>query len=254
MRRDASDASADGARASAYEASGDPPMSEPHLTFDFSTLGPGERYKLLIGTVVPRPIALVTTVDPQGMVNAAPYSFFNVLSSDPAIVALGVENRSDATFKDTAHNVRLTEEFTVNIVSDAVVAAMNVCAVPFHPSIDELVEAGLTPVEGVQVRCPFIREAPAALECRRYITLEISRSREIILGKVVAAHLRPDVVDRDRFYVDPHALDAVGRMGGHGYARTRDYFDLPTMTVEQWTERQRDLFPTRMQAQSNRAA
>jgi flavin reductase (DIM6/NTAB) family NADH-FMN oxidoreductase RutF len=214
-------------------------MPADHLLFDFDRLTARQRYKLLIGTVVPRPIALVTTMDPEGKINAAPYSFFNCLSSDPAIVALGIENKADMAYKDTARNVRLTEEFTVNIVSDAIVAAMNVCAVAFAPGIDELEAAGLTPVPGTKVRCPYIRESPAALECRRYLTLSVGRSREIILGQVVAMHMREDCVDADRHYVDPAALDAVGRMGGHGYARTRDYFDLPTMTVEENERRQR---------------
>ncbi|MDJ1157340.1 flavin reductase family protein [Chelatococcus sp. SYSU_G07232] len=214
-------------------------MTATHLSFDFARLSARERYKLLIGTVVPRPIALVTTTDEEGRVNAAPYSFFNCLSADPAIVALGVENRADMRFKDTARNVRLTEEFTVNIVSDALVAAMNVCAVPFAPGVDEVAAAGLTAVPGTHVKCPRILESPAALECRRYMTLEISRSRVIFLGEVVAAHLREDIVDRDKLHVDPFALDALGRMGGHGYARTRDYFDLPTMSTEEWERRAR---------------
>jgi flavin reductase (DIM6/NTAB) family NADH-FMN oxidoreductase RutF len=203
-------------------------------TFDFATLAPRDRYKLLIGTVVPRPIAWVTTLDPMGRVNAAPYSFFNCLSADPAIVALGVENKPDMAFKDTAYNIRMTEEFTVNIVSDALVEAMNVCAVPFTPGIDELAAAGLTAVPGTRVRCPRIGEAPAALECRRYVTLSVGKSREIILGEVLAVHIRSDIVDAERKYVDQRGLDAVGRMGGHGYARTREYFDLPTMAEAEW--------------------
>lgn len=209
-------------------------MSRSHEFFDFSGLTARQRYKLLIGTVVPRPIALVTTVDEEGRVNAAPYSFFNCLSADPAIVALGVENRPSMAFKDTARNIRLTEEFTVNIVSDALVERMNVCAVPFPATVDELAEAGLTAVPGTQVSCPRIGEAPASLECRRYLTLEVGRSREIILGQVVAAHIRADAVDAQNHYVDQAALDAVGRMGGHGYVTTRDYYDLRTMTVDDW--------------------
>jgi flavin reductase (DIM6/NTAB) family NADH-FMN oxidoreductase RutF len=209
-------------------------MSRSHAFFDFAKLAARQRYKLLIGTVVPRPIALVTTVDEEGRVNAAPYSFFNCLSADPAIVALGVENRPDMAFKDTARNIRMTEEFTVNIVSDALVERMNVCAVPFPAMVDELAEAGLTAVPGSRVRCPRIGEAPASLECRRYVTLEVGRSREIILGQVVAAHIRADIVDPDNHHVDQAAIDAVGRMGGHGYVTTRDYYDLRTMTLDEW--------------------
>ena len=206
----------------------------PYRLFDFSQLNARERYKLLIGTVVPRPIAWVTTLSPEGRVNAAPYSFFNCLSADPPILALGVENHDDMSFKDTAHNIRMTEEFTVNIVDYANVEAMNICAVPFPPDVDELEMAGLTAIAGEKVRCPRIAEAPVALECRRHVTLELGRSREVILGLVLAVHIREDIVDSERFYVDQQGLDAVGRMGGHGYASTRDYFDMPGMSVEQW--------------------
>ena len=204
------------------------------LTFDFAALTPRERYKLLIGAVVPRPIALVTTVDANGVVNAAPFSFFNCLSADPAILALGVEYRPTGAQKDTGRNVRDTLAFTVNVVSGALVDAMNVCAVPFPPGIDELAEAGLTAMPGVKVPCPWIGEAPAAFECRHHTTLGIGSSREIILGEVVFAHFRAGTVDAARHHVDPVALDAIGRMGGHGYATTRDRFDLHTMSVDEW--------------------
>lgn len=210
--------------------------TDDKISFDFAALSPRERYKLLIGAVVPRPIALVTTIDHEGRVNAAPFSFFNCLSADPAILALGVEYRPTGPQKDTGRNVRETLAFTVNIVSDAILEAMNVCAVPFAPGIDELRQAGLTASPGAKVPCPFIAEAPAAFECRQHTTLGIGNSREIILGEVVYAHLRADTVNAANLHVDPFALDAVGRMGGQGYASTRDYFDLPTMSVDQWQE------------------
>jgi flavin reductase (DIM6/NTAB) family NADH-FMN oxidoreductase RutF len=202
-------------------------------SFDFDMLSERQKYKLLIGAVVPRPIALVTTIDAEGRTNAAPFSFFNCLSAEPAILALGVENHDDMAFKDTARNIRLTGVFTVNIVSDKILEAMNVCAVPFEAGIDELREAGHTPIAGDKVSCPRIGESPAAFECRQHVTLEIGASRQIILGEVLAAHIDAALVN-DRFHVDPHGLDAIGRMGGHGYARTRDYFDLPTMSVSEW--------------------
>lgn len=215
------------------------PQPEPvgqrsHVSIDFARISARERYKLLIGAVVPRPIALVTTRHPDGNVNAAPYSFFNCLSADPPILALGVENHNDMSFKDTTLNIRLTEEFTVNIVDHALVDAMNVCAVPFPSHIDELAEAGLTPAPGETVQCPYIFEAPIAFECRRHLTLGLGKSREIVLGQVMRMHIREDLVDQERFYIDQLALDAVGRMGGHGYSTTRHQFDLPTMSHEQW--------------------
>jgi flavin reductase (DIM6/NTAB) family NADH-FMN oxidoreductase RutF len=204
-------------------------------TFDFAELTPRERYKLLIGAVVPRPIAWVTTCDSNGVVNAAPFSFFNCLSADPAILALGVEYRPSGAQKDTGRNIRDTQVFTVNIVSDALVEAMNVTAVPFPAGVDELKAAGLTARPGVKVSSPWIGEAPVAFECRHHTTLSIGRSREIILGEVVYAHFRADTVDPATMHVDPSALDATGRMGGNGYATTRDYFDLKTMSVDEWS-------------------
>jgi flavin reductase (DIM6/NTAB) family NADH-FMN oxidoreductase RutF len=203
-------------------------------TFDFEALTPRERYKLLIGAVVPRPIAWVTTCDAQGLVNAAPFSFFNCLSADPAILALGVEYRPSGAQKDTGRNIRETQVFTVNIVSDALVEAMNVTAVPFPAGVDELKAAGLTARAGVKVASPWIGEAPVSFECRHHTTLSIGRSREIILGEVVYAHFRTDTVDASNMHVDPTALDVIGRMGGNGYVTTRDYFDLKSISIEEW--------------------
>jgi flavin reductase (DIM6/NTAB) family NADH-FMN oxidoreductase RutF len=209
--------------------------SPTFVRFDTADLGPRDVYKLLIGTVVPRPIAWVTTMAPNGDINAAPYSFFNCLSADPPILALGVENWPDMSFKDTAFNIRMTEEFTVNIVSDALVEAMNTTAIAFPSNVNELEQAGLTTASCTYVRCPRIAEAPVAFECRRHVGIAVGKSREIILGLVIAIHVREDLVDRDSFYVDQRALDAIGRMGGHGYSKTRDYFDLPTMSVSDWS-------------------
>lgn len=206
------------------------------LSFDFQQLSAREKYKILIGSVVPRPIALVTTIDAEGRANAAPFSFFNALSADPPILALGLENYSDLSPKDTTLNIRQNQEFTVNIVSDALVEAMNVCAVPFEPGFDELVAAGLTAIPGTRVGCPRIGEAPVALECRRMMALSIGQSREIILGEVLMAHVRDDLIDPATLYIDQLGLDAIGRMGGHGYSRTREYFDLPTRSLKQWME------------------
>ncbi|RAI02526.1 flavin reductase family protein [Acuticoccus sediminis] len=207
------------------------------MKFDFAALSAREAYKILIGTVVPRPIAWVTTMSPEGVPNAAPYSFFNCLSADPPILALGVENRGGGAYKDTTWNIRLTEEFTVNIVDGANMEAMNITATPFAADVDEIALAGLTAVPGEMVACPRIAEAPVAFECVRHVGISIGREREIVLGRVLAAHIREDVIDPVKLYTDHVALDAIGRMGGHGYARTQDYFDLPTMSVETYEER-----------------
>ena len=202
------------------------------VTFDFRTLSARDRYKLMIGTVVPRPIALVTTADPDGRINAAPFSFFNCLSADPPIPALGVENHADMSFKDTALNIRLTEVFTVNIVSHAIAEAMHVCAVPFAAADDELKAAGLTAMPGTVVASPWIKEAPAAFECRRHVTLELGKSRQIIMGEILFAHYHSDVVDVDRLHIDPAKLDAIARLGGNTCSTIRDRFEMLTPTPD----------------------
>lgn len=205
-----------------------------HVHFDFAALTERERYKLLIGTVIPRPIAFVTTLSQDGRRNAGPFSFFNVLTHDPAIVAIGVENYADMRFKDTSRNIRETEEFTVHIVDHALAEQMEICAIKFGPDVDEIAEAGLTTVPGTMVRSPRIVEAPAALECRRYMTLEVGKAREIILGQVVGLFVREDAVDMQNLHVDQIKMDAIGRLGGHGYTRTRDQFEIKTLTVPEW--------------------
>ncbi|WP_119944329.1 flavin reductase family protein [Neorhizobium sp. NCHU2750] len=197
------------------------------MGFDFTSLTARERYKLMIGTIIPRPIALVTTVDEEGRVNAAPFSFFNCLSADPPILALGVENNPDMSFKDTGHNIRMTEVFTVNIVSFAIGEAMHVCAAKYPRGIDELKQAGLTAMPGTKIAAPYIKEAPAAFECRRHVTLELGRSRQIIMGEIVFAHYQDGVVD-ENLHVDPAGIDAIARLGGDTCATIRDRFEMFT--------------------------
>lgn len=206
-----------------------------HTHFDFAILSERERYKLLIGTVIPRPIALVTTLSKEGQPNAGPFSFFNVLTHDPAIIAIGVENYADMRFKDTARNIRETGEFTVHICDNALVDQMEVCAIKFGPDVNEMEEAGLATVAGQAVRSPRILAAPAALECRRHTTLQVGPAREIILGEVVGLYVRSDAVNPSNLHIDQQLMDAVGRMGGHTYARTRDQFDIKTLTKEEWS-------------------
>ncbi|MBB4291295.1 flavin reductase (DIM6/NTAB) family NADH-FMN oxidoreductase RutF [Rhizobium leguminosarum] len=198
------------------------------ISFDFTQLSERERYKLMIGTIIPRPIALVTTVDEHGRINAAPFSFFNCLSADPPILAIGVENNADMSFKDTGHNIRMTEVFTVNIVSFAIAEAMHVCGARYPRGVDELKEAGLTAMPGEKVASPWIAEAPAAFECRRHVTLELGRSRQIVMGEIVYAHYRDGVVDPERLHVDPAAVDAIARLGGDTCATIRDRFEMLT--------------------------
>ncbi|SNB74143.1 NADH-FMN oxidoreductase RutF, flavin reductase (DIM6/NTAB) family [Arboricoccus pini] len=201
--------------------------------FDLAELPPRDAYKLMIGSVVPRPIAWVTTVDLEGHINAAPFSFFNCLSSEPPLLAIGIGTRGDVaqTLKDTARNIHLTHQFTVNIVGNDLVEAMNITAAPFAAGVEELYQAGLETIPGSKVVSPRIAAAPAALECERFTTLEVGAGQNIVLGRILAIHVHEDAVD-ERFHIDPRRLDAVGRMGGAGYATTRDYFELDRLDVE----------------------
>jgi flavin reductase (DIM6/NTAB) family NADH-FMN oxidoreductase RutF len=205
-----------------------------HRYFDMNDLAADERYKLLSGSIVPRPIAFVSTLSEQGAINAAPFSFFNIMSTEPPIVALEIENFDDGSPKHTTMNIRATREFTINIVTPAIVDRMNVCAVEFDYGVDELAEAGLIAAPGERVRCPFIAESPAAFECRFFISLAISKTREMILGQIVGAHFREGLIDLASYRVDFSALDAIGRISGANYATTRDAFSLPGMTLEDW--------------------
>ncbi|HUF25810.1 MAG TPA: flavin reductase family protein [Gemmatimonadaceae bacterium] len=193
--------------------------------FDMAALAPSERYKLLTGVVVPRPIAWITTISPDGTVNAAPFSYFNVMGSDPPVIVIGVGDR-EGEAKDTARNIALTRELVVNVVNEETVIEMNVSAGDYPYGVDELAKAGLTPIPSVRVRPPRIAESPVHLECTELQTLEIRRTR-IIVAEVVGLHIRGDLIDVAKFRVHGEQLGAVGRMHGRGwYTRTRDLFEL----------------------------
>jgi flavin reductase (DIM6/NTAB) family NADH-FMN oxidoreductase RutF len=206
------------------------------MLFDFSTLSAQNRYKLLVSTVVPRPIAWVVTQDASGVLNAAPYSFFNVFANDPPVLCIGIGGRKPGDAKDTGANIRVTGEFVVNLVSEDTARKMNVTAIDFPPEIDEIRQAGLTTAPSTKVKPPRIAESPVALECERFATLEINNDRALVLGRVVAMHVRDDaVLNPERCYIDTPKLDLIGRMHGAGwYTRTGDRFEIPRIPVEDW--------------------
>lgn len=204
------------------------------MDFDFATLSAEDRYKLLIGLVVPRPIALVTTLSAAGRVNAAPFSFFNVLSDDPPLVIISVDARDEdeGTPKDTALNIRDTGEFVVNLVDEKLLPAMNVCAVALPAGEDETAYAGLEMLPSTKVRPPRIAAAPAQLECREWRTIALDGSaRRLILGEVVQVHVRDDIVD-SRLRIDQDKLGLIGRLGGGGsYMRLNDRIELKRLDI-----------------------
>jgi flavin reductase (DIM6/NTAB) family NADH-FMN oxidoreductase RutF len=207
------------------------------MNFDTEHGPAGDTYKLLVGLVAPRPIALITSMNEGGQLNAAPFSAYNYLCTDPPIIGVGVTNRPGQQFvpKDTARNIRRTGEFVVNVVTEDIAAKMNICATDFPPELSEVELAGFTTAPSQVVKAPRLAEAHAALECREYTSLEIGRSR-IILGRVVSIYVDDQFVDPAGPYIKADELHAIGRMNGLGnYVRTRDAFlTIPRISYEEW--------------------
>jgi len=212
------------------------------MIFDMEKPRGRESYNLLIGLVAPRPIALVTSMNPDGGLNAAPFSSYNYLCTDPPIIGMGVTDRPNGGFipKDTARNIRRTGEFVVNVVTEDLMARMNICATDFPPDVNELEMAGLTTAPSQVVKVPRIAEAHAALECKEFTTMEIGRSR-IVLGRVVSIYIEDKFVDPAGPYVRAEELHAIGRMNGLGsYVKTRDAFlTMPRISYEDWLKGKR---------------
>lgn len=205
------------------------------MQIDFAGLAPRERYKLVVASIVPRPIALVSTLGAGGQPNAAPFSFFNAICDDPPAVAIGVNSGVPGRTKDTARNIRESGEFVVNLVDEALAPGMNVCGTDVGPDVDEIALAGLATAASLKVRPPRIAEAPIALECRRMVTVELAVGRNLVVGEVVAMHIRDDLYDAGRGYVRTEKAGLVARMHGLGwYARTSDLFDMPRRRVDEF--------------------
>jgi len=197
-------------------------------------------YSLLNGLVAPRPIAWITSMNLAGQLNAAPFSAFNYMGMDPPIVAVGVGNRPGpgGIAKDTAHNIRNTGEFVINVVNEAVAEAMNISGIDFPPEISELDILHLKTEPSLLVKVPRIAVAPASLECREITTMEIGRSR-IILGQVVAIHVKDEFVGQAGLCIRAEELHAIGRMDGlDAYVKTNGaFFRIPRITNEDWKQK-----------------
>lgn len=190
-----------------------------------------DQYKLMVGSVTPRPIALVTTLGRDGP-NAAPFSFFNAVGSDPAMLMFSVGDRSGKA-KDTVRNIRETPEFVVHIVSDGIKDKMNVCAVDYPYGVNELEKAGFTAVPSSRIRVPRIAEAPVALECRLMQIVELGRKPyHVVFGEVVYFHYHEGIVN-ERFHVDVGRINPIGRLAGKGgYTRITDRFEMPRIPYD----------------------
>ena len=212
-------------------------MSEGVSAAAMKTLNPSEQspqdtYKLLVGSVVPRPIAFVSSMDAQGVGNLAPFSFFTVASANPPIVCFCPMVRGDnktglQSTKDTLRNIIATREFVLNIVSEEFAAQMNACSGDFPPDVDEFAVSGLTPLASELVRPPRVAESHVQMECRLEQVVHVSAEPlggSLVLGEVLRFHIRESLLEN--FRIDPSKLHAIGRMAGSTYARTTDRFDM----------------------------
>src|SRR5579864_2045237 len=200
-----------------------------------------DRYKLLRAVVVPRPSALVTTLDVNGAVNAAPFSFFNVFSEDPPLIVLGLQHKPDRSPKDTTRNIQREGEFVVNMVDEALASAMNDCAVDFPSGESELAALGLLTSPSTDIKVPRIAAAPFAMECKRSVGLSFGPGRELLVGEVLRVHAREGLLDTKNMYVDLAAYKPVGRLFGNLYSYQREPFTMDRETYSQWSARLLDM-------------
>ena len=195
------------------------------MEIDFSQLSAYQRYKLMASLIVPRPIALVTTLSPGGVVNAAPFSMFNMLGEEPPIVMLSVNRLQDGQLKDTAANILSLREFVVHMTDEPLAAQMHACGQAFPASVSELDAVGLHATPSHTVRPPRIAEAPVAFECVLHETLE-TPSRYVFIGRVLWMSAREGLIDTEKWRVHLQDYHPVGRFGASFYTRCRDRFAL----------------------------
>jgi flavin reductase (DIM6/NTAB) family NADH-FMN oxidoreductase RutF len=205
------------------------------MRFDLEALDPAIAYKLIAATVVPRPIAWITTFDRQGRLNAAPYSFFNAMGSQPPVVAVGIQASPDKGLKDSARNIVETGEFVVNLVPESLIVEMNITAVEAPAGVDEAALAGVAVVPSTHVKPPRIALSPVSFECVNQASLATGPAQSLIVGRVLAVHIEDRFIkDAARGHVDTGAMGLLGRMHGSGYVRLTDTFDHARPTWAQW--------------------
>ena len=194
------------------------------MQLDPQTLDPTAVYKLLISSVVPRPIAWVSSVDGAGVANLAPFSYFMAITDSPPTIAFSCSPRA-AGKKDTLANVEASGEFVVNIVDDERAEQMNMSSGDYPPELDEFALTKLTAASSVKVKAPRVAEAPINMECRLVRILPVGRAN-LILGEVVQWHVREDVYDPATGRLDMHALKPVGRLTGNLYSHIHQIFEM----------------------------
>lgn len=186
-----------------------------------------ENYKFLIGSIIPRPIAFVTTLSKEGTLNGAPFSYFNIVSSKPPMISLAIQ-RSEGKQKDTARNILDAKEFVVHIVDEQNVEKVNKTAANLPPNQSEIALANFTPVESVKISVPGVKEAKIRMECSFEHSLELGESDlpgcDLIIGRVVQFHIENEIYENGR--INPIALGAVSRLAGSNYAKIGEIFSI----------------------------
>ena len=204
------------------------------MDYELSKMEAPDRYKLMAASITPRPIAWVSTLSSKGVRNAAPYSFFNMMSADPPLVVLGMMQRPDGSYKDSAQNILDTGEFVVNLVSEKDAEAMNFTCIDAPPEFDELDQGNIATVPSIDIAPPRIASAPVSMECRLYKKVEAGVSM-IVLGEVVRLHIADAFIDPANLHVDAVAMELVARMHGAGwYTRSTDRFQMTRPTYADW--------------------
>ncbi len=203
------------------------------MEFDPKVIDSAAMYKLLIGSVVPRPIAWVSSVDAEGVRNLAPFSYFMAITHDPPTIAFSAGPRGEETGggargkKDTLRNVEATREFVVNMVDDALAEAMNVTSGDYAADVDEFAKAGLAAAPSAKVKAPRVAAAPVSMECRLARIIPVGNlPHHLIMGEIVHVHVRDDVFDPATGRLDVQRFKPVGRLAGHLYTHVHDIFEM----------------------------
>ena len=206
------------------------------MYWDMDAVAEPIAYKLLAATIMPRPIAWVVTQSADGILNAAPYSFFNAMGSEPPTVVLGIQSDTGRGFKDTAANIHATGEFVINLVPESMVQAMNITALDAPAGLNELEIAGLETVPSTRIKPPRIKGSPVAFECSLLTSVVTGPHQTVVIGRVRAVHVEDRfVLNPDRAHIDTPALHLVGRSYGSTYVRSSDTFELPRPKWSEWT-------------------
>ena len=182
--------------------------------------------RVLTGVIVPRPIAFVSSVSTEGIVNLAPFSFFNAMAYDPATIVLGISRSAGWKEKDTLANIEATGEFVVNVVVDDIAEAMNSTAAEFPADVDEFEVGGLTAAQSEMVRAPRVVESPVNMECRlnQVVAVGDGTKHAIVIGEIVLMHIRDDIINGHR--INHQRLKPVGRLAGNMYCSTHDVYEM----------------------------